>query len=103
MKPSAAIRRWQHAERAGVADLLHRHGAGVRVYLELFRAFLTLALALAHGSAFTFFSPFLGWLGVFLTGSDTSSNALFASLRATAAQQIGVSDADGGGGIPLEA
>ncbi|HBQ80223.1 MAG TPA: L-lactate permease, partial [Erwinia persicina] len=33
----------------------------------------TLALALAHtGPAFTFFSPFLGWLGVFLTGSDTS-------------------------------
>ncbi len=53
----------------------------------------TLALALSHtGSAFTFFSPFLGWLGVFLTGSDTSSNALFASLQATAAQQIGVSD-----------
>jgi L-lactate permease len=38
------------------------------------------------------FSPFLGWLGVFLTGSDTSSNALFAALQATAAQQIGVSD-----------
>jgi len=53
----------------------------------------TLALALAHtGSAFTFFSPFLGWLGVFLTGSDTSSNALFAALQATTAQQIGVSD-----------
>ncbi|END0683082.1 L-lactate permease [Escherichia coli] len=53
----------------------------------------TLALALAHtGHAFTFFSPFLGWLGVFLTGSDTSSNALFAALQATAAQQIGVSD-----------
>lgn len=51
----------------------------------------TLALALAHtGSAFTFFSPFLGWLGVFLTGSDTSSNALFAALQATTAQQIGV-------------
>jgi len=53
----------------------------------------TLALALAHtGPAFTFFSPFLGWLGVFLTGSDTSSNALFAALQATTAQQIGVSD-----------
>ena len=53
----------------------------------------TLALALAHtGDAFTFFSPFLGWLGVFLTGSDTSSNALFAALQATTAQQIGVSD-----------
>lgn len=53
----------------------------------------TLALALAHtGQAFTFFSPLLGWLGVFLTGSDTSSNALFASLQAATAQQIGVSD-----------
>ncbi|MGD9423817.1 L-lactate permease [Pantoea sp. NSTU24] len=53
----------------------------------------TLALALAHtGHAFTFFSPFLGWLGVFLTGSDTSSNALFAALQATTAQQIGVHD-----------
>ncbi|PWB13771.1 L-lactate permease [Acinetobacter sp. AM] len=51
----------------------------------------TLALALAHtGSAFTFFSPFLGWLGVFLTGSDTSANALFSALQATTAQQIGV-------------
>ncbi|KWQ04837.1 MAG: L-lactate permease [Acinetobacter harbinensis] len=51
----------------------------------------TLALALAHtGKAFTFFSPFLGWIGVFLTGSDTSANALFAALQATTAQQIGV-------------
>ena len=51
----------------------------------------TLALALAHtGQAFTFFSPFLGWLGVFLTGSDTSANALFSALQATTAQQIGV-------------
>lgn len=51
----------------------------------------TLALALAHtGGAFTFFSPFLGWLGVFLTGSDTSANALFAALQANTALQIGV-------------
>jgi len=51
----------------------------------------TLALALAHtGSAFTFFSPFLGWIGVFLTGSDTSANALFAALQATTAQQLGL-------------
>lgn len=53
----------------------------------------TLALALAHtGDAFTFFSPFLGWIGVFLTGSDTSANALFSALQATTAHQIGVSD-----------
>jgi L-lactate permease len=51
----------------------------------------TLALALAHtGDAFTFFSPFLGWMGVFLTGSDTSANALFSALQATTAQQIGI-------------
>ncbi|USS55414.1 lactate permease LctP family transporter [Pseudomonas kermanshahensis] len=53
----------------------------------------TMALVLAGtGAAFPFFSPFLGWLGVFLTGSDTSSNALFSSLQSTTAHQIGVSD-----------
>ena len=53
----------------------------------------TLALVLAGtGVMFPFFSPFLGWLGVFLTGSDTSSNALFGSLQSTTAQQINVSD-----------
>lgn len=53
----------------------------------------TLALVLAGtGAAFPFFSPLLGWLGVFLTGSDTSSNALFGSLQATTAHQIGVND-----------
>ena len=51
----------------------------------------TLALALSHtGGAFTFFSPFLGWIGVFLTGSDTSANALFGALQATTAQQLGL-------------
>ena len=51
----------------------------------------TLALALAHtGKAFAFFSPFLGWLGVFLTGSDTSANALFGALQATTAAQLGL-------------
>jgi L-lactate transport len=51
----------------------------------------TLGLAFAAtGSLFPFFSPFLGWLGVFLTGSDTASNALFANLQAVTAQQIGV-------------
>ena len=51
----------------------------------------TLAIALAHtGKAFVFFSPFLGWIGVFLTGSDTSANALFAALQATTAAQLGL-------------
>ena len=51
----------------------------------------TLGLAFtATGALFPFFSPFLGWMGVFLTGSDTSSNALFGALQKTTAQQIGV-------------
>lgn len=51
----------------------------------------TLGLFLAGtGSLFPFFSPFLGWLGVFLTGSDTSANALFGNLQSVTGQQIGV-------------
>ncbi len=51
----------------------------------------TLGLAFtATGALFPFFAPILGWLGVFLTGSDTSSNALFGSMQKTAAEQIGV-------------
>ena len=53
----------------------------------------TLALALAStGQLFPFFAPMLGWLGVFLTGSDTSGNALFSSLQSITAHQIQVSD-----------
>lgn len=51
----------------------------------------TMAMALAStGTLFPFFSPILGWLGVFLTGSDTSSNALFSKLQHTSADAIGV-------------
>lgn len=43
------------------------------------------------GSFFAFLSPILGWLGVAVTGSDTSSNSLFGLLQITAAQQAGLS------------
>nr|WP_092068814.1 lactate permease LctP family transporter [Dendrosporobacter quercicolus]NSL47237.1 lactate permease LctP family transporter [Dendrosporobacter quercicolus DSM 1736]SDL81734.1 lactate permease [Dendrosporobacter quercicolus] len=42
------------------------------------------------GHFFPLFSPLLGWLGVFLTGSDTSANALFCNLQAVTAQQVGI-------------
>lgn len=42
------------------------------------------------GQLFPFFAPMLGWLGVFLTGSDTSANALFGQLQNVSAQQIGI-------------
>jgi lactate permease len=51
----------------------------------------TLGLALAGtGSIFPFFSAILGWLGVFLTGSDTSANALFGNLQVITATQLGI-------------
>jgi lactate permease len=49
----------------------------------------TLGLALAtSGGAFPFFSATLGWLGVFLTGSDTSANALFGNLQVVTANAL---------------
>ena len=41
------------------------------------------------GVMYPFFAAYLGWLGVFLTGSDTASNALFGSLQKITAQQLG--------------
>jgi lactate permease len=51
----------------------------------------TLGLAFAaSGPAFPFFSSLLGWVGVFLTGSDTSANALFGNLQVVTANAIGI-------------
>lgn len=44
------------------------------------------------GSAFALLSPILGWLGVAVTGSDTSANSLFGALQVTAANQAGLSE-----------
>lgn len=94
--------------RLPVRTALREYGAAVR---EVRRAGVTVAsvLALAYlmnysgqavtvgawlaglGGAFVLLSPVLGWLGVAATGSDTSANALFGALQATAAHRIGVS------------
>jgi L-lactate transport len=51
----------------------------------------TLGLAFAAtGWCFPFFSAFLGWVGVFVTGSDTSANALFGNLQVVTAQKLGL-------------
>jgi lactate permease len=51
----------------------------------------SMGLAFAHtGALFPFFSAMLGWLGVALTGSDTSSNVLFGGLQKVTAQQLGL-------------
>ncbi len=52
----------------------------------------TMGLAFAStGVLFPFFSAMLGWLGVALTGSDTSSNVLFGNLQQITAEQLGIS------------
>lgn len=51
----------------------------------------TLGLILAKtGVLFPFFSPVLGWIGVFITGSDTSANVLFAKLQQVTATSVGM-------------
>jgi lactate permease len=52
---------------------------------------VTLGLAFTHtGVLYPFFAAMLGWLGVALTGSDTSSNALFGSLQRFTAERLGL-------------
>ncbi len=52
---------------------------------------ISMAYVLAStGPLFPFFAPVLGWLGVFITGSDTSANALFGKLQSVTATSIGV-------------
>jgi len=52
---------------------------------------VTLGLALTGtGAAYPFFAAVLGWLGVAITGSDTSSNAMFGSLQKVTAEQLGL-------------
>ncbi len=64
----------------GLAFLMNYSGATV-----------TLGLAFgATGVLFPYFSAMLGWLGVFLTGSDTSSNALFGNLQVVTANRLGL-------------
>jgi lactate permease len=51
----------------------------------------TLGLAFTHtGWLYPFFAPLLGWMGVALTGSDTSANAMFGSLQRITAEQLGL-------------
>ncbi len=87
--------------------------AYVKTYQQLWRAIVTVmaVLALAYimnnsgqtgalgnwladtGDAFAIISPILGWLGVAVTGSDTSSNSLFGALQVTAGQGAGLDPA----------
>jgi lactate permease len=90
---------WRHAARIGLATLWRLRASLATIALMLALAFVTrysgtdvtLGLALTRtGTAYAFFAPLLGWLGVALTGSDTSSNAMFGSLQRVTAEQLGL-------------
>jgi L-lactate transport len=62
---------------------------GLAFLLNFCGATATMGLAFsATGALFPFFSALLGWLGVFLTGSDTSANALFGNLQVVTAKTL---------------
>jgi len=64
---------------------------GIGFLMNYCGATATLGLAFSStGKMFPFFSPLLGLLGVFLTGSDTSSNALFGNLQVVTATRLGL-------------
>jgi len=64
---------------------------GLAFLMNYCGATATLGLTFAAtGASFPFFSAILGWLGVFLTGSDTSANALFGNLQVVTAGRLGL-------------
>src|SRR5690606_7763976 len=67
---------------------------GLAFLMNYSGATTTLGLAFAAtGALFPFFSALLGWLGVFLTGSDTSANALFGNLQVVTANSLDLNPA----------
>src|SRR5674476_840281 len=68
------------AKQLALAELARAAVLGLAFLMNYSGATATLGLAFAAtGARFPFFSALLGWLGVFLTGSDTSANALFGT------------------------
>ena len=80
------------AKRLAVPELTIGAVLSLAYVMNYSGATATLGLALARtGWMFPFFGTFLGWLGVFLTGSDTSANALFGNLQMISARTLGLS------------
>ena len=79
------------AKQLALAELTLAAVLGLAFLMNYSGATATLGLAFAAtGAMFPFFSALLGWLGVFLTGSDTSANALFGSLQVVTAGKLGM-------------
>jgi lactate permease len=78
------------AKQLALAELTLAAVLGLAFLMNYSGSTGTLGLAFAAtGVVFPFFSALLGWLGVFLTGSDTSANALFGTLQVVTAERLG--------------
>ena len=85
---------WATARQLALPLLTIASTVAIAFLMNYSGATATLGLAFAAtGVMFPFFSSFLGWLGVFLTGSDTSSNTLFGTLQVVTANRLGLNPA----------
>jgi lactate permease len=92
LKPRQFARTVGHtAKQLALAELTLAAVLGLAFVMNYSGATATLGLAFAAtGVLFPFFSALLGWVGVFLTGSDTSANALFGTLQVVTAGKLGM-------------
>jgi lactate permease len=92
MSPARFMKTVGHtAKQLALAELTLACVLALAYVMNYSGATATLGLAfVATGVTFPFFSAWLGWLGVFLTGSDTSANALFGSLQVVTATKLGM-------------
>jgi L-lactate transport len=82
---------WKTAKQLALPELTIASVLALAFLMNYSGATSTLGLAFAAtGAVFPFFSALLGWLGVFLTGSDTSANALFGNLQVVTAGRLGL-------------
>jgi lactate permease len=93
LRPRQIVRAVGHtARQLALAELTLAAVLALAFLMNYSGATATLGLAFAAtGVLFPFFSALLGWLGVFLTGSDTSANALFGTLQVVTAGKLGMS------------
>jgi L-lactate transport len=93
LRPSQFLKALRDTSRQLVkAELTLAIVLGLAMLMNYSGCTVTLGLAFAAtGALFPFFSALLGWLGVFLTGSDTSANALFGTLQVVTAEKLGQS------------
>jgi lactate permease len=92
LKPAQFGRVIAHtAKQLALTELTLAAVLGLAFLMNYSGATATLGLTFAAtGAMFPFFSALLGWLGVFLTGSDTSANALFGTLQVVTAEKLGM-------------